>query len=219
MDLLLKNVYPIYRNLVRTIVKRNAYQIMSEKRNVSPNLDNKSKRIVWVDLEMTGLDIEKDHILEIACLVSDENLKVVATGPNIVIHQPDEILNSMNDWCISTHGESGLTKSSQESKVSVKDAEEKVLTFLKSHVPEKTCPLGGNSVYMDKIFLRKYMPTLNDYLHYRIVDVSSIKEIVKRWYPKEYSNVPQKKFAHRGMNDILESLEELKYYKTNVFRQ
>lgn len=115
--------------------------------------------------------------------------------------------------------QSGLTKSSRESQISVNDAEEKVLTFLKSYVPEKICPLGGNSVYMDRLFIRKYMPTLNEYLHYRIVDVSSIKEIVKRWYPKEYSNLPQKKFSHRGMNDILESLEELKYYKTNVFKQ
>ncbi|XP_047531076.1 probable oligoribonuclease isoform X1 [Vanessa atalanta] len=178
-----------------------------------------AKRIVWVDLEMTGLDVEKDHILEIACLVTDCNLNLIAEGPNIIIHQPDEILSNMNAWCIAQHGESGLTKASRESNVSVLEAENQILNFVKSHVPEKKCPLGGNSVYMDRIFIRKYMPNLNDYLHYRIIDVSSIKELAKRWYQKEYSRIPQKKFQHRCLNDIKESIEELNYYRVNIFKQ
>ncbi|XP_050348738.1 probable oligoribonuclease [Nymphalis io] len=181
--------------------------------------DNAAKRIVWVDLEMTGLDIEKDHILEIACLVTDCNLNLIAEGPNIIIHQPDDVLNNMNAWCIAQHGESGLTKASRESKFSVSEAENQILNFIKSHVPEKKCPLGGNSVYMDRLFIRKYMPNLNEYLHYRIIDVSSIKELAKRWYQKEYSRIPQKKFHHRCLNDIKESIEELNYYKLNIFKQ
>ncbi|KAI5637701.1 exonuclease domain-containing protein [Phthorimaea operculella] len=177
-----------------------------------------AKRIVWVDLEMTGLDIEKDHILEIACLVTDADLNVVAKGPNIIIHQPDDVLRDMNEWCVKQHGESGLTEASRKSKISLQDAEKELLKFVSSHVPEKKCPLGGNSVYMDRLFLRKYMPTLNEYLHYRIIDVSTIKELVKRWYPKEFSKIPQKKFAHRTLDDILDSIEEMKYYKEHVFK-
>ncbi|CAH2084952.1 unnamed protein product [Euphydryas editha] len=189
--------------------------------NVSQSNEAKSeaKRIVWVDLEMTGLDINKDHILEIACLVTDANLNVIAEGPNIIIHQPDEILNAMNDWCIAQHGESGLTEASRKSNISVKEAENKILNFVKSYVPEKKCPLGGNSVYMDRLFLRKYMPNLNEYLHYRIIDVSTIKELAKRWYKKEYSRLPPKKFQHRCLSDIKESIEELKYYKENIFKE
>ncbi|XP_038213903.1 oligoribonuclease, mitochondrial [Zerene cesonia] len=205
------------KNLACIPIRSNKLQInkMSSCHNSS---QSEAKRIVWVDLEMTGLQVETDHILEIACLVSDADLNVVATGPNIVIHQPDEILNNMGEWCTAHHGESGLTKACRESTISVCEAENQILKFLRSHVPEKKCPLGGNSVYMDRLFLRKYMPRLNDYLHYRIIDVSSFKEIIKRWFPKEYSNIPEKKFAHRSMDDILESLAELKYYKDNVFK-
>ncbi|CAH1636604.1 unnamed protein product [Spodoptera littoralis] len=177
-----------------------------------------AKRIVWVDLEMTGLNVEKDHILEIACVVTDDDLNIVAKGPNIVINQPDSILNEMNDWCIAQHGESGLTEASRQSKITLKDAEQQVLDFVKSHAPEKKCPLGGNSVYMDRLFLRKYMPVLDNYLHYRIIDVSSIKELAKRWYQKEYSLMPMKKFKHRSIDDILESIEELKYFKRHIFK-
>ncbi|KAJ2950944.1 hypothetical protein O0L34_g5316 [Tuta absoluta] len=177
-----------------------------------------AKRIVWVDLEMTGLDIEKDHIMEIACLVTDADLNVVAKVPSIIIHQPDDILKDMNQWCVRQHGESGLTEACRKSKISIQDAEKQILEFVSKHVPEKKCPLGGNSVYMDRLFLRKYMPTLNEYLHYRIIDVSTIKELAKRWYPKEFSKIPQKKFSHRTLDDILDSIEELKYYKEHVFK-
>ncbi|XP_041979845.1 oligoribonuclease, mitochondrial isoform X2 [Aricia agestis] len=175
------------------------------------------KRIVWVDLEMTGLDINKDHIMEIACLVTDADLNIVAEGPNVVIHQPREVLDQMGDWCKAHHGESGLTKDSLNSRISVEEAEKQILKFVSTHVPENRCPLAGNSVYMDRLFLYKYMPKFNSYLHYRIIDVSTVKELARRWCPKEYSNIPQKKFAHRGLSDIKESIEELKYYKDHVF--
>lgn len=107
---------------------------------------------------------------------------------------------------------------SRNSKITVKDAEEQILNFVKAHVPEKKCPLGGNSVYMDRLFIMKYMPSLNNYLHYRIIDVSTLKELAKRWYSSEYSRVPQKTFKHRAIDDIKESIEELKYYRENIFK-
>ncbi|CAG9787905.1 unnamed protein product [Diatraea saccharalis] len=177
-----------------------------------------AKRIVWVDLEMTGLDIEKDRILEISCVVTDGDLNLVAVGPNLVVHQPDEILKNMNSWCVAHHGESGLTEASRKSQISIENAEKQVLDFVSSHVPEKKCPLGGNSVYMDRLFIQKYMPKLNSYLHYRVIDVSTIKELAKRWFQKDYSSVPQKKFQHRSTEDIIESIEELKYYRSNIFK-
>ncbi|CAK1585199.1 unnamed protein product [Parnassius mnemosyne] len=177
-----------------------------------------AKRIVWMDLEMTGLDIDKDHILEIACLVTNADLDIVATGPNLIIHQPEEILNSMGQWCTAQHGESGLTEASRNSSLSIQEAERQVLEFVSRHVPENRSPLAGNSVYMDRLFIRKFMPKLDSYLHYRIIDVSTIKELGKRWYPKEFSKIPQKKFKHRCMHDITESIAELKYYRENIFK-
>ncbi|XP_032516808.1 oligoribonuclease, mitochondrial isoform X2 [Danaus plexippus] len=188
------------------------------KSNVPKTSTSEAKRIVWIDLEMTGLNVEKDHILEIACLVTDEHLNIVSTGPNIIIHQDDEVLNNMNQWCVTQHGESGLTEACRKSQITLTKAENDILNFVKSHVPEKLCPLGGNSVYMDRLFLQKYMPKLNNYLHYRIIDVSTIKELAKRWFPKEYSRIPTKKFEHRCLNDIKESVEELKYYRNNIFK-
>lgn len=181
-------------------------------------LNEATKRIVWVDLEMTGLDVDKDKIMEIACLITDADLDVVATGPDIIIHQPNEILKNMNPWCISQHGESGLTASCLKSNISLQEAEDTVLKFVSKHVPEKLCPLGGNSVWMDRLFIRKYMPKLDSYLHYRIIDVSTIKELAKRWYQKDYSNVPVKKFKHRALDDILDSINEMKYYKEIIFK-
>lgn len=114
--------------------------------------------------------------------------------------------------------QSGLTEASRRSKITLEQAEKEVLTFVSAHVPENRCPLGGNTIYMDRLFIRKYMPKLNSYLHYRLIDVSTIKELAKRWYQKEYSRIPQKKFTHRSIDDIKESIEELKYYKENIFK-
>lgn len=175
-------------------------------------------RLVWVDLEMTGLDDEKDTILEIACLITDTNLKLVAEGPDIIIHQPNSVLQSMGDWCKKHHGESGLTKAVQESKISIGEAEDTVFNFVEKYTKPKKCLLAGNSVHADKIFLNKYMPKFVSHLHYRIVDVSTVKELCKYWYPNTYVRAPRKAGNHRALDDIKESLEELKFYRSTIFK-
>lgn len=175
-------------------------------------------RIVWVDLEMTGLDLDRDHILEMACIVTDGNLNVIEEGPDIVIHQPKEILDNMNEWCVEQHGKSGLTKAVQESKVSLGEAEELMLKFVETHCPKGKCPLGGNSVHCDKKFLDKYMERFIDHLHYRIIDVSTVKELCRRWYP-DLMSINTKDGSHRALQDIKESIEELKYYRKAIFKQ
>ncbi|CAL7946527.1 unnamed protein product [Xylocopa violacea] len=173
--------------------------------------------IVWIDMELTGLDIEKDTILEIACVITDQNLKMVGKEFNTVINQPDAILKNMNEWNTNSHNKSGLVQESRSSKISLKDAEQLLLSFLKQYISKNVCPLSGNTVYMDRIFLIKHMPLVNDYLHYRIIDVSSIKELVRRWNPQVYANQPKKQLCHRALADIRESIEELRYYKENIF--
>ena len=177
-----------------------------------------STRLVWVDCEMTGLDTKVDTLLEVAVLITDEDLGIVAEGPNIVIHHPEEVLKSMNEWCIEHHANSGLTKMVRDSTISLEEAEDKILSFVKQWIPEKKCPLAGNSVGQDAKFLEKYMPKFMNQLHYRIVDVSTIKELSRRWYPEQYVMAPKKKMAHRALDDIKESIEELKYYKATVFK-
>ncbi|KAI9273560.1 ribonuclease H-like domain-containing protein [Sporodiniella umbellata] len=166
---------------------------------------------------MTGLDLKKDHLIEIAVLITDGDLNVVAKGPELVIHQPREVMDNMNEWCIDHHGKSGLTAQVLASKTSVEEAESQVLGFLKQHLAQGIAPLAGNSVHADKQFLQKEMPKIVDYLHYRIVDVSTIKELSKRWYPKEAQGVVKKE-SHRALDDIIESIEELKYYRKHVFK-
>lgn len=173
--------------------------------------------MVWVDLEMTGLDVEKDEIMEMACIITDSDLNVIEEGPNIIIHVSDEILSSMDEWCVSHHGSSGLTDAVRASKVTLEQAEVEVVNFMKKHTPAKVCPLAGNSVHADKRFLEKYMPRFADHLHYRIVDVSTVKELCKRWFPEHYNKAPQKRETHRALDDIRESINELQYYKTNIF--
>lgn len=176
---------------------------------------DKSKRLVWIDLEMTGLDPETDHIIEIASLITDGDLNIIAEGPEIVIHQPDEVLNGMNEWCIKQHGESGLTQKVRESKISLKEAEKLTLKFIRKYTGRTKVPLCGNSIGQDKMFLMKYMPLIIKQLHYRMVDVSSIKEMAHRWYPS-FDKFP-KAVTHRAMDDIKESVGELKYYREKLF--
>ncbi|XP_008556092.1 protein jagunal isoform X3 [Microplitis demolitor] len=135
--------------------------------------------IVWMDMEMTGLDIENDKILEIACLVTNEDLKIISTDFQIVIHQPDDVLNKMNSWCIRTHSASGLLDAVKSSKNTMQDAENKLMEFLRTYAVEKITPLAGNTIWMDRIFLRKYLPIVDEYLNYRIIDVSTIKELAR----------------------------------------
>ncbi len=182
---------------------------------VSITKPTNKKQMVWMDLEMTGLDPEVDTILEIATLITDEQLNIVAEGPNLAVHQPDSVLEAMNDWCKQHHGDSGLTERVQKSAISLQEAERLTLDFIKQHVPERTSPLCGNSIHQDRRFLVCYMPEIEGYLHYRNVDVSSIKELVNRWYPG--LAIPAKQGEHLALADIYESIKELKFYREKVF--
>ncbi|MEZ4288433.1 MAG: oligoribonuclease [Polyangiales bacterium] len=174
--------------------------------------------IVWMDLEMTGLDPDKERIIEIAVLITDAQLNIIAEGPDLVIHQPDDLLNAMDEWNTTHHGESGLIERVRTSEVSEEDAVALVYTFLKMHVPERKAPLAGNSVHQDRRFLSKYMPDVENWLHYRNIEVSTVKELAMRWYPEEHAQRPAKRGNHRAMDDIKESIEELQYYRKALFR-
>lgn len=174
--------------------------------------------IVWMDLEMTGLDPDRERIIEVAVLVTDSELNVIEEGPSLVIHQPDALLEGMDAWNKEHHGRSGLIDRVKASTLSEAEAEEQVLAFIKKHTEEKASPLAGNSIHHDRLFLRRYMPRIHNYLHYRIIDVSSVKELVKRWYPLTHRTQPPKKEDHRAMDDIRESLRELQYYRDHAFK-
>ncbi|GAB6027867.1 Oligoribonuclease, mitochondrial [Chamberlinius hualienensis] len=187
--------------------------------NTMINQMDDANRMVWIDLELTGLDIDRDLIMEIGCLVTDGNLQPIGEGVNLVIHQPDAILVSMNNWCKIHHGQSGLTEECRQSKISLKTAESTVLEYVQKCTIQGKAPIAGNSVHEDRRFLLKHMPQLMDHFHYRIVDVSSIKELCRRWYPEELKNGPDKKFAHRCLSDVYESIAELAYYRKSIFKQ
>ncbi|MCB9833912.1 MAG: oligoribonuclease [Planctomycetes bacterium] len=172
--------------------------------------------LVWIDLEMTGLEIETRTIIEIASIVTDGQLQVLAEGPDLVIHQPDEYLDAMDDWNQRHHGGSGLTQAVRESTVTMAEAEEATLEFLRAWVPERISPLCGNSVHNDRLFLAKFMPRLHDYMHYRNIDVSTVKELGRRWYGDDV--VPPKSGGHRALADIRESIDELRHYRRLLFR-
>ncbi|KAI8813745.1 ribonuclease H-like domain-containing protein [Cladochytrium replicatum] len=167
---------------------------------------------------MTGLDIDRDHIIEIACLLTDGKLKQVIKGPHIVIHQPKRVLDGMDEWCTKHHGKSGLTEAVLASTVTTAQAEQTVLEFIKQYVQKpRVAVLAGNSVHMDLVFLRREMPSVVEHLHYRIVDVSSVKEMCRRFAPLLLANSPQKNLSHRALDDILESIEELRYFSKHLF--
>lgn len=180
-------------------------------------MDDKRKRMVWIDLEMTGLDIERESIIEIATVITDSELNIVAEGPNLAIRVNEELLAGMDDWNTRHHHGSGLVERIQNEGVEVEDAEQQTIEFLKQWIEPGTAPLCGNSVWNDRQFLAKEMPTLLEMLHYRMVDVSTIKELSRRWYPdvSRYN----KKGAHRALDDILESVEELRYFREEIFIQ
>ncbi|HUU40364.1 MAG TPA: oligoribonuclease, partial [Desulfatiglandales bacterium] len=166
-------------------------------------------------LEMTGLDPEKDSILEIATVVTDYDLEVVAEGPNIAINQPEEIISSMDEWNMTHHKESGLLDRVKASSCDCQNAAQKTLEFISTYCKKKKSPLCGNSVWQDRRFLKKHMPGLEEFFHYRNIDVSTIKELVRRWYPSLPSYKKQK--AHLALKDIKESINELIYYRRKVF--
>ncbi|XP_028758853.1 oligoribonuclease [Neltuma alba] len=174
--------------------------------------------LVWIDLEMTGLNIEVDRILEIACIITDGNLTKTLEGPDLVIHQTKECLDKMGEWCQSHHAASGLTKKVLQSTISEREAEKQVIEFVKRNIGSHTPHLAGNSIYVDLLFLKKYMPELAALFSHVLVDVSSVKALCIRWYPKDQRKAPTKENKHRAMDDIRESIEELRYYKANIFK-
>ncbi len=174
--------------------------------------------LVWIDCEMTGLDLGHDALIEVAALVTDPDLNVLGDGVDVVIHADDELLDGMVEIVREMHGRSGLTEAVRASAVTVPEAEELILAYVKQHVPEpRTAPLCGNSIATDRGFLARDMPSLDAHLHYRMIDVSSIKELCRRWYPRVYFGQPPKGLAHRALADIRESIRELKYYRRTVF--
>lgn len=172
--------------------------------------------LVWMDLEMTGLDPDICKVLEIATIVTDSQLNVIAEGPVMAIHQSNELLDGMDEWCVKTHGESGLTERCRQSDISEDIAVQRTIEFLSQYVPEGVSPLCGNSISQDRRFLQKHMIELEKFFHYRIIDVSSVKELVRRWKP-EVLNGFHKKGTHLAIDDIRESIAELQYYRQHIF--
>ena len=179
-------------------------------------MNDRDQRLVWIDLEMTGLDPSINVIIEIATLVTDGELNIIAEGPDLVVHQSEEAMSTMDAWCIDQHGRSGLTKRVQESQISLAEAEQLTIGFLDEWVNKGAAPLAGNSIGQDRRFIRAYMNNLDEFLHYRHVDVTSFKEMARRWYP----DLPLwvKSDNHRAMEDIRNSVDELRYYREKLFR-
>ena len=174
--------------------------------------------LVWIDCEMTGLDLASDRLIEIAALVTDADLNILGDGVDVVIHTDDAALDGMVEVVARMHDRSGLTEEVRASTIDVATAEKMVLDYIRNHVSAaKTAPLCGNSIATDRGFIARDMPTLDDYLHYRMIDVSSIKELCRRWYPRIYYGQPEKGLAHRALADIEESIKELRYYRSTAF--
>jgi oligoribonuclease len=174
--------------------------------------------LVWIDCEMTGLDLKADRLIEIAVLVTDADLNILGEGIDVVIHTDDEALSSMIEVVAQMHARSGLVEEVRASTVDLAAAEDLVLDYIRTHVKQaKTAPLAGNSIATDRGFIARDMPKLDDFLHYRMIDVSSIKELCRRWYPRIYFGQPEKGLAHRALADIHESIRELKYYRRTAF--
>jgi len=175
------------------------------------------ENLIWIDLEMTGLEPKTDVIIEIATIVTDSDLNILAEGPTLAIHQSDEVLDGMDEWCTNQHGKSGLTQRVKESQVTETQAEAQTIEFLKQYLEAGASPMCGNSIGQDRRFLNKYMPELEAFFHYRNLDVSSLKELAKRWKPEVAKGVV-KKGSHLALDDIKDSIEELKYYREHFIK-
>lgn len=193
-------------------------KIDSTVNGLQMNDSQMNENMIWVDLEMTGLDLDNEHIIEMACIITDKDLNIIAESEDLIIHQPDPVLDNMGEWCTKQHDESGLTQAVRESKISLQEAEKRMLSFVQTHTKKGNCPLAGNTVHADKRFLYKYMPEFIEHLHYRIIDVSTIKELCRRWYPNEFKLAPRKQCTHRALDDIRESVKELQYYRKAVMK-
>jgi oligoribonuclease len=179
--------------------------------------EHKNDRIVWIDCEMTGLDFENDLLVEVACIITDSELNEVGDGFSVVIQAPEERLQNMDPFVVEMHTNSGLLPEIPHG-LTLEDAEQRLFDYITSHVTEAAkAPLAGSSVYVDRIFIARDMPRIDSYLHYRLIDVSSIKELVRRWYSRSYFASPVKTGNHRALGDIRDSINELKYYREAVF--
>jgi oligoribonuclease len=174
-----------------------------------------ANNLIWIDMEMTGLTPDSDRIIEIAMLVTDSELRMVAEGPVLVVHQPDEVLEAMDSWNKGTHKKSGLIDKVRASPLNEAQAEAQAVAFLRQHVPANASPMCGNSICQDRRFLARWMPQLESHFHYRNLDVSTLKELVRRWKPEAAKGF-SKEGKHEALADILESIEELKYYRKTV---
>lgn len=184
----------------------------------SEEIPAKNNRLVWIDLEMTGLDPDNNVIVEVAALVTDAHLNVIGEGVDLVVHASDAELDKMDDFVTNMHASSGLTEQIRSSTTTIEEAEDAVLALIDAHCdPEHPAPLAGNSIATDRAFIRAHMPRLDAALHYRMVDVSSVKELARRWYPRAYFHQPEKGMSHRALADIIESIRELDYYRRTVF--
>ena len=178
---------------------------------------DKSKTLIWIDMEMTGLEPDTDRIIEIATLVTDADLNILAEGPVLAVHQSEQALAAMDEWNQRTHGESGLIKRVRASTTTDADAESRTLAFLSQYADPRSSPMCGNSIHQDRRFLVRYMPALEAFFHYRNLDVSTVKELAKRWRPELPAGFV-KKGTHQALDDIHESINELKYYREHFFR-
>lgn len=180
-------------------------------------MTTRADNLIWIDLEMTGLHPDKDRIIEIATIVTDSKLNILAEGPVFAIHQADEILDNMDDWNTKQHNSSGLVQRIKESKITEAEAEAKTLEFLRQYVPAGKSPMCGNSICQDRRFLFRNMPQLESYFHYRLLDVSTLKILALHWAPRIYNGF-QKESKHLALSDIRDSIEELKYYREQLFK-
>lgn len=175
-------------------------------------MTDRKNNLIWIDLEMTGLDPDNDVIIEIATLITDAQLNPIAEGPTIAVHQPDHVLDAMDEWCTRQHGQSGLTQRVKDSNIDAAEAEHLTIEFLQQHVDKNASPMCGNSICQDRRFLYRYMPKLEDYFHYRNLDVSTLKELARRWKPSAMEGF-KKNATHLAMDDIKDSIAELAHYR------
>lgn len=176
-----------------------------------------ANNLIWIDLEMTGLDTQNDVIIEIATIVTDANLNMLAEGPMLAIHQADEVLKGMDSWNTKQHGKSGLTERVRNSQIDEAEAERQTLAFLREYVPANASPMCGNSICQDRRFLARCMPELENFFHYRNLDVSSLKELARRWAPTVYSGF-EKNATHLALDDVRDSIRELQYYREHFIK-